>query len=463
MIKKIFLFFIFCVCFNSKILSGEEQVVHENGSKLPKNDTIKINDLVIEEEKLPLKLYNLIDLALERNEETKQAYINVKLVEFNLTNVRSVYYPSISANINYNEDDGDRYKIIGKNKTLSENISLNYKLFAFGKYRANVKSVEHYLDSIKYKENQTVQNIIYNVIENYYALLSLKAQKETATETENLNAQIFNVANLKYKLGLVPLVDKLKSNTAYSQSKLNTINIESEIKKQKANLNVLLNLEPDYVLYLEIPEINVKKIKNDVHYFMNEAKSNRLELKILQSQLKQKNKELQVAEMEFLPEISVYGKLSNNKNISDNRHSKSYFDNSIGVNVNIPLFNGFSNVTNVKIKKKEINYLESQINQLEKKILNEVWEVYNDFDVSQTSYFIAKDLLKSAMENFKVNLGMYKNGKASILEVLDSQNQLEKAKFEFVNSKYNWLIYRMKLLRVVGKMNLDNIINIDKL
>ncbi len=441
----------------------------EEGNKFNKNiknkEILNINELIAKEEELPLKLHNLIDLALERNLETKQAYINVKLAEYNLTEAKANYYPTIRISGNYSIADDDNYKETyadGK-KYLNGSISASYNLFAFGKYKFNVNSIEHALNSMKYKENNTIQEVIFSVVENYYKLLSLKAEREVAIENENLGYETLKAANLKYKLGIVPLVDKLKANTAYSENKLNTIKVENEIKKQKANLNIILNLDPDYVLYIENPEIKIKSINKDISYFMEEARLNRPDLKILYEQKKQKEQELNGIKTQFLPEFTINGGISTNKDISKGANKKVHTDSSVSLNVSIPIFNGFSDVASIKAKTKEIEFIDRQIEQLEKQISNEVWSCYQDFNTNQVAFIASKDLLKSAEENAKINFGMYKNGKASILEVLDSQSQLKDAKMEFINAKYNWIVYKIKLLKTIGKMNLNNIINIGDL
>ncbi len=446
-------------------ITENETEFNKNSKNIAKHEIINANELITKEEELPLKLHNLIDLALERNLETKQAYINVKLAEYNLMEAKSNYYPTVRLSGGYSMADGDNYKQLYKDgkKELNGSINASYNIFAFGKYVFNAKAVEHSLNSMKYKENSMIQDIIFDVVENYYRLLSLKAQREVAIENENLGYETFKAANLKYKLGIVPLVDKLKANTAYSEKKLNTIKINNEIKKQKANLNIILNLEPDYILYIENPEIKIKSIKKDINYFMEEAKLNRPDLKMLYEQKNQKEQELNRIKTQFLPEFTVNGGINTNKNISKGSNKKAYTDNSISLNVTIPIFDGFSDVATFKAKKREIEALDLQIKQLEKQISNEVWSCYQDFNTNQVAFVASKNLLKSAEENAKINFGMYKNGKASILEVLDSQSQLKDAKMEFINAKYNWIVYKIKLLKTIGKMNLNNIINIGDL
>lgn len=423
---------------------------------------IKTEDLIINEEDLPLKLADLIYLALERNTQTKIAFKSVKIAERELASGKSVFYPSINITGSYQETDGDNYKV--KSQIENGAVNLNYNIFSFGKNINKVKALQHYLNSVKYKQDQTTQNVIYEVVKNYYSLLSLQAQKDAAIETEKASQEAYKSAKLKYKIGIVPLVDKLKSENSYSQSKLNRIKTENEIKKQKASLNLLLNLKPNYVLYIETPEIDVKKVNKTVNEYIQIALNNRPDLKQLKEDRKSKARNLMSLKLGRLPNINLSGHMDVTKNLTKGyRDFPSYNSNQITLSVSIPLFNGFYTYNNIKIAEESLKLVDIQIKELEQSISTEVWNAYYDFDTTQKSYFIAKDLLKTAQESAKVELGMYKNSKSSMLDVLNAQKQLENARYEFIYSKYNFLIYRMKLLSVIGKMNLENIINIDNL
>ncbi len=481
---KLYILFFCCLCLVANV-EAKSDSIDEIVEKIITSDSIQknskknkqqnkqeigprkqegIDNFKLEENDIPLKLINLIYIALQRNNDTKEAYINIKIAERELSKQKSVYYPNLSAKASYNEIDGDSYKNREKDQSAGASINLAYEIFTFGRNTSLVKAMKNYLSSVKYQYNQQVQDVIYNVIEAYYTLLSLESQKTAALETELLAQETYKAASLKYKIGVVPLVDELKSKSSYSEYRLERIKVENEIKKQKATLNNLLNLEPTYTLYIENPEINIKKINNDIDYYIKEAKNNRYDLKSLISTKEQAMSELKVAKKDRYPTINLNGSVNGTRDLTKNTtNEENIINTNLSVSLDIPLFTGFSITNNIKKQEETIKKIEVQIKQKEKDISNEVWNTYQDFNTNQVSYFIAKDLLETATENAKVSLGMYKNGKASILDVLDAQNQLQTAKVNFINSKYNWLIYRMKLLKTIGKMDLENIININEL
>ncbi len=409
-----------------------------------------------------LTLSELMYLAIERNIDTRKALINIQIAEKELDAGKSVYYPYISATGGYTNNKRD-YNGKVKIQDTYGTINMDYEIFTFGKNTNKIKALQHYLNSIKYQEDYITQNIIYRVIENYYNLLSLESKKEAAIEIEKSSLEAFKSASLKHKIGVVPLVDKLKSSNLHSKNVLSRIKIENAIKQQKAELNNVLNLEPNYVLNVEKPEININKINNNIEYYIQEALKNRPDLKQLKETQKQKKKELVALQLSRLPKVNLSGSISSNKEKYDGNLLDRKRNRTIALTVSIPLFSGFYTISSINILENEIKNINLEIEQLNKSISKEVWNVFYDFDTAQKSYFVAKDLLNTAKENAKIQLGMYKNSKCSMLDVLDSQDQLENARYEFINSQYSLLIYRMKLLKTIGKMNLENIINIDRL
>lgn len=450
--------YILILCFvQTSVFAKNVNTINQNNTKqyTLSHDTTESLDLI-----------DLIYLVLERNNDMKIAFNSVKVAESELSMGKYNYLPSVSAGVSYTEDDADTYL----KKISSENayISATYNIFNFGKDKSKVMALEHYLQSAKYKKDQVVQDIIYKVINSYYSLLSLYAQREALIENEKTRLEAFKAAELKYRIGLVPLVDKLKSSNSYSKSKLNRINIENNIKKQEANLNNLLNFEPNNILKLNESKINIKKINKNVDYYINESKQVRLDIKQLKEKREAKVKELLSVELGRLPSVQLNGAFYKTKNLTkcdsiSCPSRKPYNSNELSIKISVPLFSGFYTVNNIKILKENIKSIDLQIEQLEKEIANEVWNAFYDFDTTQKSYFISKELLKTAEENAKVELGRYKNNKGSMLDVLNAQSQLENARYEFITSKYNLLIYRVGLLKAVGKMSLENIINIDNL
>ena len=94
---------------------------------------------------------------------------------------------------------------------------------------------------------------------------------------------------------------------------------------------------------------------------------------------------------------------------------------------------------------------------MEKNIELDVWTAYQDFITAKKTYMTSQTLLYSATETEKTMLGRYKNGKSSILDLLNAQSDLATAKYEFISAQHNWFISRANLLKTLGKISVEEL------
>jgi len=286
-------------------------------------------------------LIDVVELALKNNPQTRQAWLNTEISNAQYKQELSDYYPKISLSETYSLGEKN-YKNPDIENTQSESlnpkVSLSYLLFDFGAREASVKDFKYRLKSVKFDENDTVQSLIYSVINAYYDLFSAVATERAEVDTESSRLVAFKAASLRYKLGLVPLTDKLQSETAYAQSQLSRQKAENDVKIKKAKLNFLLNMDPNKKLSLKVPDLKINKqvSSDDIENLMETALKNRPDLASKVMSRKSSEESLKKAKRGRYPTISLsssYSEVKNLKGVSNN-----YYDSNVGLTATIPLF-----------------------------------------------------------------------------------------------------------------------------
>ena len=454
-INIIFLLFFFIVsgnCFSKNKIEGGKNLL-EN-----KNIYVSIDKLIVEEDKLPLNLINLISLGIARNNQTKISWINIQKTKNQITEARSNYYPKIYATTSYIKTFTQ--ETLYNQNYLKAGASAGYNSLNIPKEIYETKSLKNYLSIVKVEKDIYIRNLIFDLIEYYYKILQLKAQIKAAKEIEKASFESYQAASVRYEIGLAPLVDKLKSKSSYSQNKLDRISIEKSLKTSEGELNVLLNLAPSYPLYLAEQKIKFK-FDGDKPFevYVETAHKKREEIQKYQEQIKQLKNEIFAIGSSRAPTLSAsvnydYTFKFNNKN---SINSVNGSDITLGAGLSIPLFPGFDVTSRISIKKKEIAILILEIEDNKKKIEFEVWESFQSLETSKQKVKTSNDLLKTAQESFDISTGMYKNGKASILDLLDAQTQLSNAKKENISAKYELILSKFALLGASGEITVDSI------
>lgn len=408
-----------------------------------------------------LTLIDVLDIALTNNPKIKEEWLNIDVSKYTYRTKISDYFPDVTGEITYSKTKSnykDNSTGITRTETSTPSINVSYLLFDFGNRESNVINFKHKLEATKFETNDYVQGFIYDVIESYYNLFSSMASERAAKETENSSYEAYKAAKVRYDVGLAPLTDELQAETSYMQKKLAREKAENDVNIKKANLNYLLNLSPISELNLALPSLSIpeKDFTDNIETLLERAIKNRPDLKAYYETRKAKKAEIYNAGSEALPSISLtstYGRVNDLERNSNN--DRSYYN--VGITASMPFFTGGYIYNNVAKTRSELKIIDTQINDLEKSIELDVWTAYQNFLTAKKTYITSESLLKSATETEKTMLGKYKNGKSSILDLLNAQSDLASARYEFISAQHNWFITRANLVKAIGEMSIEEL------
>jgi outer membrane protein len=88
-------------------------------------------------------------------------------------------------------------------------------------------------------------------------------------------------------------------------------------------------------------------------------------------------------------------------------------NSAIGVQINIPLFEGFSRSYKVQSAKSQVEAKEAEYAATEKQVMLEVWKGYQVLGAETQNLDTTQDLLGNARKSFEVARGRYKEGWAA--------------------------------------------------
>jgi outer membrane protein TolC len=141
---------------------------------------------------------------------------------------------------------------------------------------------------------------------------------------------------------------------------------------------------------------------------------------------------------------------------SANQYNISGIDShssSVGINLNVPIFTGYSTTYSVRAAEAQVGVKNAQLEQLRLQVALDVWTAYQNLTTATQSLRTTADLLDSAEQSARVALGRYKAGVGSILDVLNAQSALAGARQQRIQSTFNWNISRATLAQSMGSLD----------
>lgn len=399
-----------------------------------------------------LNLPQVIELGLCRNPQTTSAYLAYESARLSKNAGYANYLPSVSASasasIPYrNEQWGDW--------SYGASLSASYLIFDFGKRLSDLNQLSASWRAAGFEYDETVQNYIYGLIGSYYALLNADADVESAQMLRDVAKNARDTAQKKFKAGSVAKADVLKADTTLAGRDLDLERAKNNREIAKGTLLNKLSFPADQEINIaDLPaEIGTPGDTKSLDELFNQAQKTRPDLLRAAANKDAAWHRRNSTFLSNLPTISASGSLQWNDNPSETFNAGSdKISGSIGIRASMPLFAGFANMYN--LRNAQVNYeraIESERATMDNATLD-VYTAYHNYKTAQTVLKQTETLLKSATESERVTAGMYRVGRATMLDWQTAQSELMTAEKQNNAARYDLFTKRAAVALAVGEI-----------
>jgi outer membrane protein TolC len=124
----------------------------------------------------------------------------------------------------------------------------------------------------------------------------------------------------------------------------------------------------------------------------------------------------------------------------------------VGVNLSIPIFNGFFTKSKIQQAQIELQKTENQIDALKLSIDNEVATAKNNFRSAISTLDFQKENMTLAERVYDQTKKKYEVGTGSQLEITNAQTDLKAAQTNYITALYDAIIAKTDFLKATGKL-----------
>lgn len=416
-------------------------------------------------------LEKYIQQGLESNLVLQQRNLSLENAVYALKQARNLYIPSIDFQTIYTTAEGGRNiqlpvgdmlnpvystlnQFMGQNAfPMIENQEINFlpKNYYDARLRLSVpiintdiihnKRIQDKKMMIQENEVEIYQReLIREIKTTYYNYLSaLKAVEihqnaiDLANEGKRTNEKLIEAGK-----GLHAYV--LRSETEVAQASARLTSAELQLKTIQRYFNALLNREADAVIEVAdnekiIPFVEQTAISAD----------KREELKSLEYMITLREDVVRMNKQIFVPKLNGFADLGSQAEKMRFDDKSMYF--MVGLQLNIPIFNGNRNNLKIKEAKNEIEIAKLQREYAEQQLEVAVMSAYNEVLATKTNYETALKQLEMAETYFRLIDKGYAAGVNTYIETVDARTQLTSAKLAATINYYQFLSALAKLER----------------
>ena len=402
---------------------------------------------------------DVVDLGLCRNPQTASAYASLRAAHFDKNAAYSAYLPSVNAGVNagknYANKDWDGW-------SYGASLSASYLLFDFGKRSSDMAATLATYRATGFDYDETVQNYVYGLIGAYYGLLNADADVKSATSAQSVAKTAHDTAKKKYSAGSVARADVLKAETTLASRDLDLERAKNNREIAKGKLLTQLSFPADQEITIADMESTFGSDTDmkSIDELIDIAQKQRPDLLRANARKDAAWNRRNSAFLKNLPSISLSGQLGWN----DDRLSGVFspdsqqINGSIGIRASMPIFAGFANIYGVRSATASYESAKEQERNTVNNAMLDVFTAYQNYKTARTVLTQTETLLKSATESERVTSGMYKVGRATMLDWQTSQSELLDAQKQNNAAKYDLYIKRAAVALAIGdiKVELEN-------
>jgi outer membrane protein len=441
-------------------------------------------------------LQEAIDFALKNNLSIKQNSLQVEQGLNTLEQSKWAKYPSLNGGTNFNVFTGRNINPftngIITNTVGSNGFGLNSAVTIFDGYQTrngialNQLNLEASRLDLQAMKNQITLNIVvgYLNVLSQQDLLAVSQRQIEVTQTQLERTQ--KLVNA----GSLPETNLYDIKAQLANDEVSVVNAENAIISAKLTLKQLMNSAADRdidVVRVEVPNPNIQPYPNSSAQVYEIAQGFLADVQAADMRVKASQKGVDIAKGLKMPVISATANINSNYttaaenvsvtqriveteagfvNVGGTRYPViafvptssatsekiNYFrqltgnaNNSFGVSVRIPIFNGYS--TKFRLTTAQINQKQSEIqaDNVRLRLRQDIDQAYVNLTNSAKRFSALGKQVSALEESFRAAESRFNVGSLNALDYSISKTNLDRARINQIQAKYDY-IFRIKIL-----------------
>lgn len=420
-----------------------------------------------------LTLSEAISHALEHKAEAEKARLDIRKGDAQIAEVRSNALPNLSFNSNtsYNPllqetvlpgemfgAPGQQVKVaFGQKWTSSNMVQLTQVLFnqsVFTGLKAARSTKEFYILNAALTEEQ----IIEKVANAYFQVYQAEQMLDNAKNNLAITTQTIKIIEGLYDAGLARKIDLDRTVVARNNVNSGVHQLENTLDLAENTLKFMIGMPMNQEIELPEQTFDPAVLPDRTVNF-----DDRTEIKLMDKQLELLQWQKKATIAEYYPTAALsanYGFLGQGENMPwwNGRENGVFWSDlaSIGLNIRIPIFNGFATKSRVELNQIEIEKAEADLREtylgLDLSHKNALVQLDNNMTMITTQEGNV-DLAEQVLANTRSN---YQHGLATLNDILDAERDLTEAKNNLTKAKLDYKLAEINLLKSQGKLRTLN-------
>ncbi|MBX3102486.1 MAG: TolC family protein [Bacteroidetes bacterium] len=415
-----------------------------------------------------LTVEQCVDIALERNLQRKQQHLLVENAAIDRTQTRLSYLPSVNGSVSANRQFGTTFDSFSFLRTreetdfVSPRLSASLPLFE-GLSRYYTLQRQGHLLAAEQAAVEVVENtILQTVLGQYLQIIFDQAQLSQSEQRLQLLEQQLERTQKRVAAGVGVEADVLNLKGQVAAEKLTLVTRRNQLQSDRLSLLQQLQLDvlADYTFV--VPDTAAVPVGTPdslptLPQLLEDAYRTMPQLREQQARLDAAKAFAKATRGNLSPSLSFMGSLGSNYSSNVSRFlpdrsslgdqlSDNFFQ-TIGFQLNVPIFNGWQVQRNWQLAKNQIRFTDLSYKIQQDQLTRDVQRALLDTRAAQARYQAVQEQLAALREAFAYADKRFNAGVLDFYSWQESLNNLNRAELDLLQARFEFY-FRYKLLEV---------------
>lgn len=413
-----------------------------------------------------LTVEDCLRLGIDNNLSLQSKRKEIRKGRYGISENRAKLLPQINGFANYSDNidppvsvtDGSSYGVpynVTHTLQYGANAGLQLQVPLYNQTIYTTISIAKLLDDMNHLSyGKAREDLILQICKMYYL------GQVTGEQLSLIKANISRLEELKditvafFDNGMVMEVDVKRVNINLENLKVQYDNVRAMMEQQLNLLKYVIDYPADKEIAL-VP-VNTEDITPVALTGLSEGL---YEFQLLQSQRQLAEQQKKMIANGYIPSLSLTGSWSFSAYSDKVYHwfhsgpsGEWYRSYGFGLSLRVPIFDGFDKRYKTKKALIDIENIKLAQENMRKNMQTQYLNATNDLMNNQRNFRKQKDNYLLAEDVYTVTMDRYREGIASMTEVLQDEMRMSEAQDNYISAHYNYRVTNLVLLKLTGRI-----------
>jgi adhesin transport system outer membrane protein len=399
-----------------------------------------------------------IDEVLRKTLETNPDLLSKEAERYeqdnNLKSAFAGYLPTVDLSVSYGRDkntNSTTRAVNGSSLTLTKretSLSLTQMLFDGFATVSSVEAAESRVKGLSKDVFVSLENVLVRVAEVYLEVLRHRKIVGYAKENLASHQEVFQQIQLRVESGLAKKADVDQAAGRLALARTNLLEAQANLRDAETNYKRVTGFEADELMRPDVPYEQLPLTEEAAIVL---AIRNSYILQRAQMDIEAARADKRSAMAYYYPTLNLEVSGSDNKNVAGNAVDTDSFSVMLKMNYNI--FRGGADRASELSSSWRIEQAKETYNTTHRQVEQSIRLAWNAYTNTRSQLGYRKEHAEASQRTRDAYQDQFAIGQRTLLDLLDSENELYTSRTAYISSQYAELLGRYRVLHGISRIS----------